>query len=109
MGKALIIGAGGVANVVAHKCCQVPEVFEEICLASRTLKKCQDIKDKLQGSKTKIEVAQVDADITDEVINPIEAFKPDIVINGAALSGLKHYGCLPGDWCTLSDTANYEP
>jgi hypothetical protein len=44
MGKALIIGAGGVANVVAHKCCQAPEVFEEICLASRTLKKCQDIR-----------------------------------------------------------------
>ena len=41
MGKVLIIGAGGVGGVVAHKCAQVPEVFEEICLASRTLAKCE--------------------------------------------------------------------
>ena len=32
MGKALIIGAGGVASVVVHKCCQNSEVFEEICI-----------------------------------------------------------------------------
>ena len=31
MGKALIIGAGGVAGVVIHKCCQNSEVFTEIC------------------------------------------------------------------------------
>jgi saccharopine dehydrogenase (NAD+, L-lysine-forming) len=37
--KILIIGAGGVGQVVAHKCAQVPEVFTEICLASRTLAK----------------------------------------------------------------------
>ena len=49
MGRALIIGAGGVANVVIHKCCQNSEVFEEICIASRTLSKCDAIKEKLQG------------------------------------------------------------
>lgn len=36
MGKAMIIGAGGVASVAVHKCCQNPEVFEEILIASRT-------------------------------------------------------------------------
>ena len=36
MGKALIIGCGGVASVAIHKCCQNSEVFEEICIASRT-------------------------------------------------------------------------
>ena len=30
MGKALIIGCGGVAGVVIHKCCQNSDVFEEI-------------------------------------------------------------------------------
>ena len=30
MGRALIIGCGGVASVVIHKCCQNSEVFEEI-------------------------------------------------------------------------------
>jgi len=36
MGKALIIGCGGVAGVAIHKCCQNSEVFEEIMIASRT-------------------------------------------------------------------------
>ena len=36
MGKALIIGCGGVASVAIHKCCQNSEAFEEICIASRT-------------------------------------------------------------------------
>ena len=49
MGKALIIGAGGVAGVAVHKCCQNPEVFEEICIASRTKSKCDALKDKLDG------------------------------------------------------------
>ena len=30
MSKVLIIGAGGVGNVVTKKCAQVPEVFNEI-------------------------------------------------------------------------------
>ena len=44
MAKVLIIGAGGVGAVVVHKCAQVPEVFSEIMLASRTLEKCEKIK-----------------------------------------------------------------
>ena len=51
MGRALIIGAGGVASVAIHKCCQNSEVFEEICIASRTLSKCDALKEKLQGGK----------------------------------------------------------
>ncbi|MEA2080579.1 MAG: saccharopine dehydrogenase NADP-binding domain-containing protein, partial [Pseudomonadota bacterium] len=39
----LIIGAGGVANVVAHKCAQNNDILGDICIASRTLKKCDDI------------------------------------------------------------------
>ena len=41
MAKVLIIGAGGVGGVVTHKCAQVPEVFEHITLASRTVEKMQ--------------------------------------------------------------------
>ena len=36
MGKVLIIGAGGVGTVVAHKVAQNPDVFTEIMIASRT-------------------------------------------------------------------------
>ena len=37
MSKVLIIGCGGVASVAIHKCCQVPDVFTDICIASRTV------------------------------------------------------------------------
>ena len=47
MGRALIIGCGGVASVAIHKCCQNSEVFEEICIASRTKSKCDALKEKL--------------------------------------------------------------
>ncbi|MBQ3675771.1 MAG: saccharopine dehydrogenase NADP-binding domain-containing protein, partial [Bacteroidales bacterium] len=36
MAKVLIIGAGGVSQVVTFKCAQYPEVFSDIMLASRT-------------------------------------------------------------------------
>ena len=49
MGKALIIGCGGVASVAIHKCCQNSEVFEEICIASRTKSKCDALKEKLEA------------------------------------------------------------
>ena len=110
MGKALIIGAGGVANVVIHKCCQNSEVFEEICVASRTLSKCDAIKEKLQGGKTKITTAKVDADNVDELIELINNFKPDIVINVA----LPYQDLTIMDACLATkvnymDTANCEP
>ena len=72
MGKALMIGAGGVAGVVAHKCCQNSEVFQELCIASRTLSKCDALKKKLDGGKTKVTTAQLDADNTEEIIALIE-------------------------------------
>jgi saccharopine dehydrogenase (NAD+, L-lysine-forming) len=110
MGKALIIGAGGVASVVVHKCCQNSEVFEEICIASRTKSKCDELKEKLQGGNTKITTAQVDADKTEEVIGLINSFKPDIVINVA----LPYQDLTIMDACLATktdymDTANYEP
>ena len=105
MGKALMIGAGGVAGVVAHKCCQNPEVFQELCIASRTLSKCDALKKKLDGGKTKVTTAQLDADNTEEIIALIETFKPGIVINVAfAISRLNHYGCLP---CNKSPLSGY--
>ncbi len=39
----LIIGAGGVAQVVAHKCAQNNDVLGDLHIASRTVSKCQAI------------------------------------------------------------------
>ncbi|PKM57945.1 MAG: saccharopine dehydrogenase [Firmicutes bacterium HGW-Firmicutes-3] len=110
MGKALIIGAGGVANVVVHKCCQNPEVFEEICIASRTKSKCDAMKAVLDGGKTKITTAQIDADDTEALIELINDYKPDMVINVA----LPYQDLTIMDACLATgvhylDTANYEP
>lgn len=112
MSKALIIGAGGVAGVVVHKCCQNHEVFEEICIASRTVSKCDALKAQVEakGYKTKVSTAQVDADQTEELIALIEKFKPDIVINVA----LPYQDLTIMDACLATkvdylDTANYEP
>ena len=44
MGKILIIGCGGVASVAIQKCCQVIEVFTEMCIGSRTVSKCESLK-----------------------------------------------------------------
>jgi saccharopine dehydrogenase (NAD+, L-lysine-forming) len=110
MSKALIIGAGGVANVVAHKCCQNDKVFSEILIASRTKSKCDAIKDSIKGSKTKISTARVDADNVPELVALIESFKPDIVLNIA----LPYQDLTIMDACLATkthylDTANYEP
>ncbi len=110
MGRALIIGAGGVANVVAHKCAMNADVFEAICIASRTKSKCDAIKASIQNSKSEISTAQVDADHTDEVVALIRSFKPDIVINVA----LPYQDLTIMDACLKTgvdylDTANYEP
>ena len=110
MGKALIIGAGGVASVVVHKCCQNSEVFEEIMIASRTKEKCDRLKEKLDGGKTKISTAKVDADDVEELVALIRDFEPDIVINVA----LPYQDLTIMDACLATgvnymDTANYEP
>ena len=110
MGKALIIGCGGVASVAIHKCCQNSEVFEEIVIASRTKSKCDALKAKLGAGKTKISTAQVDADNVDELIALIQEHKPDVVLNLA----LPYQDLTIMDACLATkthyvDTANYEP
>ena len=111
MGKALIIGCGGVASVVIHKCCQNSEVFEEIMIASRTKSKCDALKEKLSGqTKTKISTAKVDADKVEELVTLMKEFKPDICINVA----LPYQDLTIMDACLeckvdYVDTANYEP
>ncbi|MCL1833142.1 MAG: saccharopine dehydrogenase family protein [Leptospirales bacterium] len=107
MGKVMIVGAGGVGNVVAHKCAQVPEVFDEICLASRTISKCKDIASNI---KRPIRTEQVDADNVPELVKLFKDFKPDIVINVA----LPYQDLTIMDACLEAkvhyvDTANYEP
>ena len=112
MSKTLIIGAGGVGTVVAHKVAQNHEVFGDILLASRTQSKCDAIADAIgakYGNK-KIQTAQVDADNVPELVRLFRDFKPELVINVA----LPYQDLTIMDACIEAgvnylDTANYEP
>lgn len=109
--KALIIGAGGVAGVVIHKCCQHSDIFGEIMIASRTVSKCDAYKAQLEGkTETIIHTAKVDADNVAELVALMNEFKPDICINVA----LPYQDLTIMDACLeckvdYLDTANYEP
>jgi saccharopine dehydrogenase (NAD+, L-lysine-forming) len=106
----LIIGAGGVGNVVAFKCAKNIDTFGNITLASRTKSKCDDIakniKDKLNIN---INTAKVDADSVKELVELIKHTCADIVINVA----LPYQDLTIMDACIeckvhYLDTANYE-
>ncbi|MBO5698412.1 MAG: saccharopine dehydrogenase family protein [Bacteroidaceae bacterium] len=108
MGKVLIIGAGGVATVAAHKVAQNSDVFDEIMIASRTKSKCDAIV-KAIGNPN-IKTAQVDADNVPELVALFNEFKPDLVMNLALpyqdltiMDACLEFGC------SYLDTANYEP
>ena len=107
MKTTLIIGAGGVSRVVVHKCVQNADTFGHIILASRTIKRCQDIKNELPDAN--IEVASIDADDVDALVQLINKYTPDIVINVA----LPYQDLTIMDACIATstpylDTANYE-
>ncbi|MGN0373318.1 MAG: saccharopine dehydrogenase family protein [Enterocloster sp.] len=110
MSRLMIIGCGGVASVAIHKCCQNSEVFDEIMIASRTVSKCDALKEKLQPvTKTKITTAQVDADKVEELTALIRSYQPDAVLNVA----LPYQDLTIMDACLETgvhyiDTANYE-
>ncbi len=107
----MIIGAGGVATVAAHKCAQVPEVFTEILVASRTLSKCEAIKREIEKKYGReIQIARVDADDPRALAALIEKFEPGVVLNLA----LPYQDLHVMDACLETgvdyvDTANYEP
>lgn len=111
MSRVLIIGCGGVASVAVHKCCQNSEIFTDICIASRTVSKCDKLKSELEGkTKTNITTASLDADKVDDIVKLIESYKPDLVLNLALpyqdLSIME--ACLKTK-VDYVDTANYEP
>lgn len=108
MGRVLIIGAGGVGTVVAHKMAANPDVFTDIMLASRTKSKCDAIAKAVGGNR--IQTAKVDANNVPELVELIKAFKPELVVNVA----LPYQDLTIMDACLETktaylDTANYEP
>ncbi len=111
MSRVIIIGCGGVAQVAIHKCCQLDSVFTDLCIASRTISKCDKIKKELEGkTKTNITTKQIDANNFDELVKLFNEFKPAIVMN----LGMPYQNLIIMDACLecnchYLDTAAYEP
>ena len=83
----LIVGAGGVAHVVAHKCAMYNDILGDICIASRTRKKCEAIiesvmrKKHMKDPSRKLYSRQVNALDIPALIDLIRDTKSKIVIN----------------------------
>lgn len=111
MTTVMIIGAGGVGNVVAQKCAQLPEIFSDIILASRTVAKCEKIAEAIKEQTGRhIKTRRVDADNVPELTALLKAEQPFLVINVA----LPYQDLTIMDACLAAgvhymDTANYEP
>lgn len=110
-GTVLIIGAGGVGAVTAHKCAMNKDVFKKIHLASRSIAKPNAIKKDIKKRwGVNIETHVVDADYAKKVAALIKKVKPEVVINVA----LPYQDLAIMDACLETkvhyiDTANYEP
>ena len=111
MSNVLVIGAGGVSSVTVHKMAMLPNIFKNITLASRTLKKCQDIQTKVKEKyNINIDVAKLDADNINETVKLINKINPFLIINLA----LPYQDLNIMEACLITnthylDTANYEP
>lgn len=83
----LIVGAGGVAHVVAHKCAMYNDILGDICIASRTQKKCDLIiesvlrKNNLKDTSKKLYSRQINALDIPALIDLIRDTQSEIVIN----------------------------
>ncbi len=111
MSKVLIIGAGGVGGVVAHKAAMEKTVFSDVMLASRRIAPVEKLAAEIeQMHGRKIQTAQVDADDVPALTKLIKEYQPKLVINVALPYQDLHImdACLAADVDYL-DTANYEP
>lgn len=83
----LIVGAGGVAHVAAHKAAMNNDLLGDICIASRTLSKCDEIiesvkrKGHVQNPANKLYSRQIDALDIPATIKLIKETNSAIVVN----------------------------
>src|SRR5690554_232120 len=110
----LIIGAGGVAQVVAHKCAQNNVVLGEISIASRTLAKCEAIAASVEEKKSwqqpaKLHCYQLDALDVAATAELIRAINAQIVINvGSAFLNMSVLSACIETGAAYLDTAIHE-
>ncbi len=110
----LIIGAGGVAQVVAHKCAQHNDRLGEIHIASRTLSKCQKIIDSIHEKKSMKQSGVISAHALDALDieatrTLINSTRSQIVINvGASFVNMSVLQACIDTGAAYIDTAIHE-
>ncbi|MCA6071542.1 MAG: saccharopine dehydrogenase family protein [Endomicrobium sp.] len=86
----LLVGAGGVGHVAAHKFAQNNDLFGNVYLASRSLDSCQEILESIERKKNykdtskKIQAKQVDALSVCEMVKLMKYLKISITVNLAS-------------------------
>ena len=112
----LIIGAGGVAHVAAHKCAQHNDVLGDIHIASRKIAKCEAIiasvreKGNLKNPEGVLQAHTIDAMDSTAVAELIRRTSAQIVINlGSAFVNMSVLeGCIAVGGVAYMDTAIHE-
>jgi saccharopine dehydrogenase (NAD+, L-lysine-forming) len=110
MKKVIVIGCGGVAQVIIRKMCMHPEVFPEVLIASRTKSKVDALIKDIGECGVKLSSAKVDADNVADLTSLFREYKPFLCVNAA----LPYQDLAIMDACLeckvhYLDTANYEP
>ncbi|MCK5933581.1 MAG: saccharopine dehydrogenase family protein [Fulvimarina manganoxydans] len=110
----LIIGAGGVAQVVAHKCARNNDRFGAIHIASRTVEKCEAIvasvhEKKAMKTEGVLKAHALDALDIDATVRLIEETGSEIVINvGSAFVNMSVLSACIRTGAAYIDTAIHE-
>lgn len=111
----LIIGAGGVAHVAAHKAAMNNDVLGDICLASRTIAKCTAIIDSIRSKghlkdpTRRLEARALDALDIPATIRLIQDTHSEIVINlGSAFINMSVLEACLATGAVYMDTAIHE-
>lgn len=111
----LIIGAGAVSHVASHKCAQNNDILGDICIASRTLSKCDDIiksvqrKNSLKDKTKKIYSRQLNALDIPSTVKIIKETGSSIVINlGASFVNMSVLEACIETGVVYMDTAIHE-
>ncbi len=111
----LIIGAGAVAHVAAHKCAQNNDILGDICIASRRQEKCDRIidsvhrKGNMKDKSKKLYSRPIDAMDVTATTNLIKDTRSEIVINlGTAFLNMSVLEACLNAGVTYMDTAIHE-
>lgn len=112
MSKILVIGCGNVGAVGLHKMAQYPKIFSEIHVVSRTLKKCEKVRDsvlKKTKNKVRLNIHTANVGAPGVFLKLLKEIKPTLVVNwGSPYDNLVVMDACLAYGVNYIDTACYE-